>query len=129
MQKVQLKCWYPRPTNIKFSEDFTFTIPSIRKMTLTEESEKAIFGDISPYSTSPLPPLPWGNERYYEKKLALIDQCQVDIYNAKMELSYKDKPEILEKQKIKTGIVEVFRAGYCVSLENVENILAGHFQD
>jgi hypothetical protein len=108
------------------TEDVDFHVPRVWKMSLTEASEREIFGNVSPYRTAPLPPLPWGNEQYCEKKLAVIDEEQVKIYNARMEKKYESynpetyDPERIPSKQLKPGIVAVFRAAHDVVLENVE---------
>lgn len=103
-------------------EEQTMTIPGVLKMVLTEKSERNIFGNVSPYRTAMLPPLPWGNEKYYESKLAVIDEDETLRYNAIIERKYKKTPDEIEKKKIKPGIVEVFRASHNVRLTNVEQV-------
>lgn len=124
LHPIELDIRYPEPVSFIMAKDQPheekkITIPSVLKMTLTEESERNIFGDISPYRTAMLPPLPWGNEKYFDSKLAVIDESEVLRYNRIIEVKYKNKPEQIEKKKIKPGIVEVFRASHNVVLSNV----------
>jgi hypothetical protein len=122
MNKVKLEMWLPGSATVKVSEDIifrSFQLPRIWKMFLSEASEIEIFGDLSPYR-NPWHPMPWGNEQYFEKKFAEIDEEQVEIYNTRMRKRYHEKPDILAKKEIKAGVVVVFRASHDVHLKNVE---------
>lgn len=134
LPEVKLEVWLPESKTINLpaevanalvpnrekEEGFSFNLPRVWKIWLTEESEENIFGDISPYRTAMLPPLPWGNERFYEKKLAVIDDVQVEIYNERIKKMFERcRPELIPGKSIKVGVVEVFRASYNVKLSNV----------
>lgn len=129
LSEVKLEKWLPDPLTWETGKN-SFVFPRVWKLSLTEDCEKEIFGNVSPYRTARLPPLPWGNEQYFDKKLAIINDSQVEIYNAKIEESYKTyKTEsvtaIPTRLKplpfIEAGVVEVFRASYNVKLTNVYN--------
>ena len=107
LPEVQLESWVPNG------------IIRVLKLSLTESSEINIFGDVSSYRTAPLPPFPWGNEQYFHKKLAVIDDTQVEIYNAFVKQVYSQSPELIIQKMIIAGVVEVFRASHNVQLKNV----------
>lgn len=94
--------------------DLQMTIPLVQKLRLTAESEQAIFGDLDPYRDCPMPPLPWGRDHFYEKKLAVIDEKNTAIYNQRQKQINSDK-------SICPGVVNVFRAHWDVVLESESN--------
>lgn len=124
LPKVKLEKFLPQPPTVHINKDlgnallpfrenknheFNLTLPKVWKLILTEDSEKEIFGDLNPYRKACLPPLPFEMEKYYEKKLAFIENDQVQIYNEKTKVA---------ESRIQQGIVKVSRAGYNVKLEN-----------
>lgn len=107
LPKVKLFDVKPPPSGS--GQRFTFLV---QQQLLTKESEMEIFGNIAKYHDEL-----FGD---YTKKLAVIDQENVDLYNNKIERLYHRDPHLISSHQIVAGIVEVNRASYNVKLKNVK---------